>query len=158
MIEFDANHPAALVRAVEGLLGSRDGWVNVQAVTTEDIADAARARAGIFGWFSSKGPGVPVSTWVPGELDRRGGIDPDEIGIQHPGGPRALAKLRDQGVPPPDGWRQLADHPKRGLVLQSTHPTTPTDVEPMVTWLILASRLLATDPLPDDWAAVVHRR
>ena len=93
-----------------------------------------------------------------GEFDRRDGIRSDEVGIQHAAGPRALVKLREEGVPPPTGWRQLADHPKRGLVLGSTHPTTPPDVAPMVTWLILASRLLTESGLPDTWGAVIHHR
>ncbi len=157
-IEFDANQPAPVVRAIEGLLDTRDGWVNLQAIVDEDISEGPRGRSGIFNLFSSKGPAVPACTWVPGERDKREGIKSDEVGIQHASGPKALLKLRNEGAPPPEGWRQLADHPKRGMVLQSTHPTTAPDVAPMVTWLVLASRLLTEAGLPDTWGAVIHRR
>jgi hypothetical protein len=157
-IEFDATRPAALIKAIEDLLVTRDGWVNIQAIVDEDLREGPRGTAGIFGLFTAKGPEVPACTWVPGELDRNHGIRSDEVGIQHAGGPRALTKLRQEGTPPPDGWKQMADHPKRGLVLQSTHPTTAADVAPMVTWLILASRLLTENGLPDTWGAVVHHR
>ena len=49
----------------------------------------------------------------------------------------------------------LSDHPRRGLVLSLPNGTDP---EAVLTWLFDASRVLATDPLPDTWVAIVHRR
>lgn len=158
IVEFDANHPVALVREIEGLIRDRKGWVNFQAIIDDQVVDPPPARAGVFGWFSSKGPSAPICTWVPGQIERRGGIGADQIGIQHPGGPRAVATLRDNGLPLPEHWRRTADHPKRGLVLTSMATTSEADAKPMVEWIIRASRILAKHPLPDIWGAMVHRR
>ena len=49
----------------------------------------------------------------------------------------------------------LSDHPKRGLVLSLPDGTTPTVV---LAWLFAACDVLAPDPLPDTWVAIVHRR
>jgi len=158
IIEFDADRPIALVQRVEQLIEDRNGWVNFQAIIENQLIDGPPARAGVFGWFSSKGPTAPICTWVPGELIRKGGIAPDQIGIQHPGGPRAVLTLRENGLALPEHWKRVSDHPKRGLVLSSTATTSPTDAKPAIEWIIAASRILAGHQLPTVWGAMVHLR
>lgn len=152
LIEFDVHAPAAVVGRMRELASSRDGWVNLQPLVDE--ADVPQASSGLLGWISAKGPAVPVATWVPGERTRKG-VDPDSIGLQHHGGPKARLTLADAGVPVPPEWKLLTDHPKRGLVIQLPEGVDPAQV---VDWLIRAARVLSPMALPDAWAAVVYAR
>jgi hypothetical protein len=128
--------------------------VNLQpAVDPDDVPDpgGALARA-----FSAAGPTVPLGTWVPGARRRNGTSEPVSLGLQHAAGQKALARLRDAGLPPVEGWRPLSDHPKRGMVI-----AVPDDEDPDVAlrWLIRATELLAPMELPAAWhAGVIHRR
>ena len=81
----------------------------------------------------------------------RSGHDDDRlsIGLQHPGGPKALDRLAREGLPLPAGWLKVADHPRRGLVV-----TVPVaEVSAAVDWLLQAARLLTLGPLPTQWSA-----
>jgi hypothetical protein len=153
VIEFDPDAPAAVVGRMRELAESRDGWVNMTPLV--DDKDVPTMSVGLLGWMSAKGPAVPEATWVPGERRRKGGVDPDSIGLQHRGGPKARFALADAGVPIPPGWRLLADHPKRGLVIELPESTDPAGV---VDWLVRAARVLSPIDLPDEWAAIVYRR
>jgi hypothetical protein len=153
LIEFDPDAPAAVVGRMREMAVSRDGWVNLAPVVDE--ADVPRTSVGVLGWMSAKGPAVPEATWVPGERKRKGGVEADSIGLQHRGGPKARFALADAGVSIPTGWKLLADHPKRGLVLELPDGTDPA---PVVDWLIRAARALSPMELPDQWAALVYRR
>jgi hypothetical protein len=155
VVEFFRSDPAQLVAVLDELARTRDGWVNLQAVEDEEEApDAQPARAGLFSLVGGRGPRIPVGTWVPGD---RGGRrpDPDSIGIQHAAGPKALRQLVAAGVSPPEGASLLSDHPKRGLVV-----ALPEGLEPaaVLAWLFRACDVLAPDPLPDTWVAIVHHR
>jgi hypothetical protein len=155
VVDFYRSDPTPLLSVLDELAEARDGWVNLQAVEDEEEApDAQPARAGIFSLAGGRGPRVPVGTWVPAE---RGGRrpDPDSIGIQHAAGPKALRQLLAAGVSPPEGAKLLSDHPKRGLVLALADATPPATV---LAWLFAACDVLAPDPLPDTWVAIVHRR
>lgn len=153
LFEFDPSAPAGVVGCMRDLARTRDGWVNLQPLVDE--RDIPQTSVGLLGWMSSRGPAVPKATWVPGETKRNGSIDPDSIGLQHRGGPRARATLAENGSPIPTGWKLLTDHPKRGLVIE-----LPPDVEPedIVRWLVTAARVLSPTVLPDTWVAAVHRR
>lgn len=152
VFEFDPDAPIAVVGRMRELAASRAGWVNMQPLVDEE--DIPQTSVGLLGWISAKGPAVPTATWVPGEL-KRSGIDPDSIGLQHRGGPRARVTLAEAGTPIPAGWKILADHPKRGLVLELPDATDPDIV---VDWLVRAAKALSTMPLPDRWVAAVHSR
>ena len=156
VVHFFRSDPAELLGVLRELGRDRDGWVNIQAVEPEedDMPDAPPARAGVFNFLTARGPRIPVGTWVPGEVTSRR-TERDSVGIQHPGGPKARFTLRDAGVVPPGGATVLSDHPRRGLVLSLPNGTDP---EAVLTWLFEASRVLATEPLPDTWVAIVHRR
>lgn len=155
VVHFLRSDPAELLGVLEQLDRDRDGWVNIQAVEAEEEApDAQPARAGLFALVGGRGPRVPIGTWVPAE---RGGRrrDPDSVGLQHAGGPKARFRLVEAGVLPPEGATVLSDHPKRGIVLALPDGTAPADV---LAWLFAASDELALAPLPDTWVALVHHR
>ena len=153
-IEFTVADPGPLVVRMQSLAQSRNGWVNLQPVPDDDDPDERRGKAGVFSWLSSKGPDLPICTWVPGEMSRKG-VEPDSIGLQHAGGPKARFVLAEAGVPPPAGWRIMSDHPKRGLVVE-----LPAGTEPSVAldWLLQAAQVLAAVTLPDRWVALVYER
>ena len=135
----------------------RDGWANIQAVLDPEgdgVPDLAPTRAGMFGFLSSRGPAVPVTSWVPGKETGRA-TEPDSLGIQHSAGPRAILRLANAGVPLPEGWTRLSDHARRGLVLSIPAGSDPAVI---VSWLLRASDALAPGPLPETWVAVIHRR
>jgi hypothetical protein len=150
LVEFTVTDRAPAVAAMARLREARDGWVNLQpAVEPEDVPEVESGLARV---FSARGPAVPLGTWVP--ADRAG--EPVSLGLQHPAGSRALARLRELGHPAGAGWRVLSDHPKRGLVL-----LVPDDEDPDVAlaWLVRATGLLAGFDLPDTWhAGVFYRR
>jgi hypothetical protein len=157
VLHFSPTDLAALSTVLDELAATRNGWVNLQAlVDDEDMApDARPGRAGVFAWLSSSGPAVPIASWVPGPTTRKGGHEPDSLGIQHAAGPRAAVTLAEAGLPVPSTWRRVADHPRRGLVMELPDDVTPTMV---LDWAFPAMNVLAGAPLPDTWVAVVHRR
>jgi hypothetical protein len=155
VVHFFRSTPAELVTVLDDLGRARDGWVNIQAVEAEEESpDAAPTRAGLFSLVSGRGPKVPVSTWVPGQTSAKRS-EPDSIGIQHGAGPKAFRQLLEAGVSPPEGASMLSDHPRRGLVLSLPNGAAPAAV---LAWLFAASDVLAPDPLPDTWVAIVHHR
>jgi hypothetical protein len=152
LIEFDRSAPAAVVGRMRELARSREGWINMQPLLEEE--EAPEASSGLLGWISAKGPAIPEATWVPGEQKRRG-VTKDSIGLQHRGGPKARFTLAERGAPVPSGWKILADHPKRGLVVELPDGTDPAAV---VDWLTTAATVLSPIALPDRWLAVVYTR
>ncbi len=155
LVEFSPSDPVAVVESMRELSTSRDGWVNLHPLVDED--QIPKNTMGLFGWLSASGPAVPQATWVPGPPMRRDPAlhEPDSIGLQHPGGPKARFRLAELGCPVPDGWRIRSDHPRRGLVIELPDDTDPAEV---VAWLLQAARVLASKPLSDRWIAAVYRR
>jgi hypothetical protein len=128
---------------VSSLVGRLDGasFVNLQP----GVDDAEVPPPSVLGsWFSARGPVVPLATWTP-----------EEIGVQHGAGPKALDRLADAGHPVPDSWRRVADHPKRGLVLR---PPPGEDPAVVLRWLVRAAELLCPLEITGPWRATVHRR
>jgi hypothetical protein len=152
VVEFDPYEPAVLLERMEELAAAGHGWINLAADADADAQAAAAAGAGLFRIFSARGPAVPFCTWVARERTRKQ-VEYVSIGVQHGSGPKALARLAEQGHALPEGWLVLQDHPKRGLVV-ALPVDTPHDA--VLRWLVLAARLLSTETLPDRWHAAVY--
>jgi hypothetical protein len=152
IIEFSRFETGSVVRRMEELAASLDGWINIQPDLDPD--DVPTSSLGVLAIFSARGPAVPLVTWMPGQSSRRGAT-PAEIGIQHPAGSRAVPLLRDGGVDVPTGWQVVQDNPKRGLVVRPSADAPRADV---LEWLLRATAALCPYELPVMWVAVVHRR
>lgn len=144
VVEFDAQHPEAVLAAMKEMATSRKGWVNVApAVDVEDLP----ADAGPKLW-SARGPLVPLCTWTPAE---KAG-SPVQVGIQHGAGSKAVPALRERGVEVPASWRVTSDNVRRGVVI-----AVPADEKPdkALKWLLRAGAALCTLPY-EGWVAQVY--
>lgn len=106
-------------------------------------ADEVPPRSALTNLFGNRGPTVPLATWTPGE-----------IGLQHMAGQRVVRFLADKGVPVPEEWYVVSDHPKRGLVLR-TYQTPPVET---LRWLVRAATVTCPLPIVGPWHAVVRTR
>lgn len=150
LIEFSPTDPAAAVARMRTLAERHQGWVNLHPIVEED--ELPKNSIGFFAWVAAKGPEIPQATWVAGQVRRRG-LEPDSIGLQHPGGQKARIRLGELGLPIPEGWRLRADHPRRGLVVELPEGTDPGTA---VAWLLPAAMALSSIRLPERWVAAVY--
>jgi len=96
---------------------------------------------------------VPLCTWTPGEVRRRG-VEPASVGVQHAAGPKVVRRLAELGAPPvPDGWLVVQDHPKRGLVVR---PAVVAGPEAVLSWLLGVGEALCLPPVSGWWTAAVY--
>jgi hypothetical protein len=151
VVEFRVGAPAEVVGLMGELALAHAGWMNLQPdVAVEDVPDTGSPFGRL---LTATGPPVPLGSWVPGAI-RRGRPEPTSLGLQHPGGRKAIWRLRDVGITVPEGWTVLADHPRRGIVLRlpdGADPATALD------WLVRAAVELTEMALPDVWRAAVFR-
>ena len=152
LVEFSRFEPTAVLDRMRELAASRAGWINLQPNLEPD--DVPGSRPGLLSIFSARGPAIPLVTWMPGELSKRGAT-PTEVGIQHPAGSRAIPVLRERGIDVPAGWVVVVDNPKRGLVVRPAAGAEPADV---LDWLLRATAALCPYDLGVSWLAMVHLR
>jgi hypothetical protein len=75
------------------------------------------------------------------------------VGLMHPTGNKAVARLRDAGIPLPDGWVVRQDHARRGLVLRAPVGASAPD---LVSWCVRAGTALCRAEMTGSWRAVVY--
>jgi hypothetical protein len=126
---------------VEPLLEHLEGATYVNIHPGVDADEVPPPPSGLGGLLSNRGPVVPLATWTPGE-----------IGIQHLAGPRAARFLADKGVPVPEEWYVVSDHPRRGLVVR-TYTAPPLDT---LRWLVAAATVMCPIEITGPWHAEVH--
>lgn len=131
------------------------GWINFEPEVPEDVEVPG---PGLFSFMSARGPAVPLATWVPARVTRRGRAVPATLGLQHPAGVRAAARLAEHGLERPGGWRVTQDHPKRGLVVEVSAPPDAGGAAeaPVLEWLLRAAELLSMVPPTGWWVAAVY--
>lgn len=126
-----------------------EGWINLSPGL--DVDEPPPPRSGLASLFGARGPVVPLATWAPAH-----GRNPATVGIHHGEGPRAIALLIDRGLPLPEGWRRLQDHPKRGLVLAPTPASTPAELDAVLEWLLRATGALCPVRRTGEWRAYCY--
>ena len=149
--EFRADDTGVVLAHMDRLGSAHRGWLNLQPGFDED--DAPSTASGVFGLiFAASVHNVPVCTWVAGAVGRTG-PEPDELGVQHAAGRRIVGELARRGLPLPEGWRWVQDHPRRGLVVRT--PVGAGHGE-QLDWLLRVGLELSTVPLTGDWRALVY--
>jgi len=149
-LEFRVEDPRSVVEEMDRLAQAHAGWVNLRpSVPDEEVPPRPGGLATL---FSTDLHDVPICTWVAGRESRHG-VEPDSLGVQHSAGTKSLAQLRSLGVPLPQGWRPVQDHPRRGLVVLAPAGTALADE---LSWLLQVGTVLSRVRLEGDWVAEVH--
>jgi hypothetical protein len=101
--------------------------------------------------FGSRLLPVTMTTLMPARLDRkaRKGLT---VGLMHPTGAKAVARLAEAGIALPDGWVVRQDHARRGLLLQCP---VGVDGAEVIEWCIRAGTELCRAEMTGRWQAVV---
>lgn len=147
---FRPDAPDVVVAQMDRLALAHQGWINLNPGAREE--DVPPPSMGLGTLLTGTVHEVPVCTWAPGKLGRKG-IERDSVGIQHNTGTKAVARLATLGVPIPAGWRWTQDHPRRGLVVR-----VPAEVPhaEQLAWLLDAGTAFSTVPLTGEWEARVR--
>ncbi len=154
-IVFDRDDAAEVVAAMQNLHERGDGlgWVNLQPCLSADQFGRVPERSGLAGWFSGRGPALPLATWTPPTVGAR--PVPAQLGLAHGTGPNGLDRLETQGVTRPSGWVKRQDHAKHGIVMALPDNVDLLDV---VGWMVAAVTGLCQVVEPGSlWQAMVHQ-
>jgi hypothetical protein len=150
-VEFADGEFGEVVRLMSAMTEAHDGWINFEPAV--DIEDVPPPKDGLFALLSNQGPDVPLATWTPPTAPGRRRPEPPTIGLLHPAGPGARAKLADRRHPVPEGWVVLQDFSKKGLVVAVPPEVPHADV---VDWLLGAANALTRIPLTGTWRAAIY--
>ena len=150
--EFDPAAPGPVVAAMDRLAAAGDGWINLLPGVDEAEAPEPE-RAGPFtALFGAPQPPVTMGTWMPARKNRPGGEQ--TVGIMHPRGRHAVARLLEDGVAVPEHWRVRQDHIRRGLIVAAPGGAPHAEV---LGWALRAGDALALVPLTGMWKARVYQ-
>lgn len=151
VVEFSVEATEPVVAVMAELAAPPSGWLTLQPAYDADQAPPQRRGSG---FFTARGPYVPVGNWVPGEKTRQG-IQYTALGLQHGMASKVIPWLAEHGLPVPTGWEVMGDHPSRGLIV-----AVPPNEEhaKVLSWLLDAGDRLCPIQLTGEWRATVHRR
>jgi hypothetical protein len=147
--EFGSADDPELVGHLTSVRSGGTGWINVEPIIEEEFEPP---QPGPFAFLGGSTHKVPTVTWLPAPPAADGVARATTIGIQHAAGPHLARKLRDLGLPVPEGWRITQDHPRRGLVVQ-----VPADADDggVMRWLLQAATAACVVPTTGRWRASV---
>jgi len=150
-IEFRPPDVAAVAHSLAALREAGSGWINLLPGIHEDAVDPEPA-AGLFAFFGNRAAPVSMATVMPAKKERRD-AEGVTIGVMHPTGAKAVARLAEAGVEVPAGWVVRQDHARRGLLVQTPADASDTDI---LTWSIRAGDALSRVDMTGQWRAVVY--
>ena len=150
-IEFTPPDVAGVADALAQLRSAGSGWVNLLPGIDEDAVDV-EPPSGLFAFFGNRAPPVTMTTVMPPKQDRRQS-EGMTVGLMHPTGGKAVARLAEVGVGLPEGWVVRQDHVRRGLVLRT--PVDAPEAE-VITWCVRAGTALCRAEMTGQWRAVVY--
>ena len=146
-VVFHLDDPEPARQALSEAMETVGAWVNVLPLL--DPGEEPPPRNLFVAIFSSRGPELPLIT-----ISRAGNdAGTVSLGLQHPGGQKALDRLAADGLALPPGWLKIADHPRRGLVVNAPLAAAVDGLD----WLIEAALRLTERSLPTRWAARTYR-
>jgi hypothetical protein len=149
--EFTPPEVARVTAHLESLTEAADGWINLLPGVEQD-EQQNEAPSGLFAFFGNRQPPVSMATLMPARAARQV-FDGVTIGLLHPTGSKAVARLADAGVPLPDGGVVRQDHNRRGLVVRAALGAPAGDV---VGWSVRAGAALCREEMTGQWQAVVY--
>ena len=150
-IEFLPPDYGEVAGQLDRLRGAGSGWVNLLPGVPEGAVDVD-PPTGLFAFFGTRQPPVTMATVMPARAERRE-VEGMSVGVMHPTGPKAVARLAEAGVSVPDGWVVRQDHARRGLVLRTAPAASSADV---VEWCVHAGTALCLADMTGMWRAVVY--
>lgn len=147
---FVAHDDPELLAQMSMVQAGGTGWINIEPVIDDDRRPP---EPGPFAFLGGSTHQVPVITWMPGRRQEGRSARPTTVGLQHASGPRVAWRLRDLGLPVPEGWRVTQDHPRRGLVAE-----VPADADnrAVIDWLLRAATVVCQVEATGRWEAAVH--
>jgi len=150
-IEFTPPDVAAVADALRTLRAAGSGWVNLLPGIDEEASDV-HPRAGLFAFFGNNAAPVTMTTLMPPKKDRSE-TEGLTVGIMHPTGGKAVARLAEAGVTLPVGWVVRQDHARRGLLVRTPVAVKEPDV---LSWSVRAGTALCRAEMTGRWRAEVY--
>jgi hypothetical protein len=150
--EFTPPEFARVTGYLRHLTEAGEGWINLLPGVDAEENEQQTAPPGLFSLFSSRQPPVTECTLVPPRPSRRD-TEGVTVGVLHPTGAKAAARLSEAGVPVPRGWLVRQDHARRGLVLLTPHGERASDI---IAWALRAGTALCRTEMTGQWQAVVY--
>ena len=150
LLAFGAHDDADLLAGLASIRAQGSGWINIEPVIEEENAPP---EPGPFAFLGGSIHKIPVITWMPAKCQVDKVSKPTTVGLQHASGPRVRGRLRDLGLPIPEGWKVTQDHPRRGLVAEVP---AAADDQAVVGWLLQAAAALCQIPSTGRWEAAIH--
>ncbi len=150
-MEFTPPDVSGVAGALANLRAAGSGWINLLPGIDEGAVDVQQPT-GLFAFFGNRTPPVTMATVMPAKVDRRDG-EGMTVGLMHPTGTKAVARLAEVGVAVPEGWVVRQDHVRRGLVLRT--PVGAAEAE-VIEWCVRAGTALCRAEMTGRWRAVVY--
>ncbi len=150
-VEFTPPEVAGVAAALANLRAAGSGWLNLMPGIDEEVVDV-EPPTGLFAFFGNRTPPVTMATVMPAKRDRRQ-TEGMTVGLMHPTGTKAVARLAEVGVAIPEGWVVRQDHVRRGLVVRTPVQAREADV---VDWCVRAGTALCRAEMTGRWRAVVY--
>jgi len=149
-IEFTPPENDVVAEVLTSLREAGSGWVNLMPGVVDD-ADI-NPPAGLFSFFGTRQAPVTMATVIPVRQEKRD-LEGMSVGLMHPTGAHAIARLAEAGVAVPPGWVVRQDHARRGILLDPPPGAVPADI---VTWCVQAGTALCLVDMTGQWQAVVY--
>jgi hypothetical protein len=150
-IEFTPPDVDGVADQLAMLRDAGDGWINLLPGVFEGDAQVEQP-AGLFAFFGTRQAPVTMATVMPARKDQRH-VEGMSVGLMHPTGAKAIARLAEAGVRVPEGWVVRQDHARRGLVLRTSPEAVAADI---VSWCVQAGTALCLVEMTGRWQAVVY--
>ena len=150
-MEFTPPEVPAVAAELGALRAAGDGWINLMPGIDEEASDV-HPRAGLFAFFGNNAAPVTMTTLMPPKKDRSE-TEGVTVGLMHPTGGRAVARLAEAGASVPDGWVVRQDHARRGLLLRTPVAASELDI---TAWSVRAGTALCRAEMTGRWRAVVY--
>ena len=150
-MEFTPPDVAGVADTLAKLRSAGSGWINLLPGIDEGAVDVQQPT-GLFAFFGNRTPPVTMATVMPARKDRRDS-EGMTVGLMHPTGAKAVARLAEVGVAIPEGWVVRQDHVRRGLVVRTPVVAGEADV---IEWCVRAGAALCPAEMTGQWRAVVY--